>query len=557
MDEVLVERESDGGGVYFTANLLGDLGNAAAATGVDGVTVLHVLLGGSVTGPITCFSHPVHEATVFIRSESGSLTDDVVILPSENKDDYPGVILELSFANGFIGSPMNQVNILADDTIQSVIAKDIHAYIAGTNTDPNDEAFDSFVTRVNRIEALNIGGTTGFFTGEIRAVTIGKIPGQGVAGPLRFEGAMQGRIWLQSIDQGGSPPFEYGIQHPRTTAGLAGTIALRVPNPDADAEDIWGGPIKVLPNGTGQIILDIDDAEGYDYRMLTATDLGGGAAGLVPFFTHFYDCYPAFTDTSNPVVPPGQGFAPDANLPIQVRHFGPVKLPAGGQRAFIVERRPVGGSTWETITSCFTESLDANTTIVNLTPVRRLPGGFEYRVTQAQDGSGNNLLLCGLPDGTSLPDVAVADFTRAFQFSVCDLSLGDAESDGCVNFGDITAVLTNFGLTDCLRMGDADRNGAINYTDVTVVLTNFNAAYCDTACGQSLATESTGDGLSTMDAMHEHATAASAANSVLEALMQMGYSSIQAFTDAIAQMTEEDRNAEVRRLGQLLGGGGD
>lgn len=49
--------------------------------------------------------------------------------------------------------------------------------------------------------------------------------------------------------------------------------------------------------------------------------------------------------------------------------------------------------------------------------------------------------------------------------------LGDANGDGVVDFGDITAVLSGFGSTG--PFGDADHNGIVNFKDITIVLTNF------------------------------------------------------------------------------------
>lgn len=126
-----------------------------------------------------------------------------------------------------------------------------------------------------------------------------------------------------------------------------------------------------------------------------------------------------------------------------------------------------------------------------------------------------------------------------------------------MTFADVTNVLANFGAEApefCLAGGDADRNGLRNFADITEVLAHYgpDPLYCE-ASQQSIHSP-TGDGFATMGVMEAPTSAASAATAVADALTQMGYPSIEAFTDAIAQMPEEDRNAEVRRLGQLLGG---
>lgn len=53
--------------------------------------------------------------------------------------------------------------------------------------------------------------------------------------------------------------------------------------------------------------------------------------------------------------------------------------------------------------------------------------------------------------------------------------LGDANADGAVNFADITAILTFFGVDygDGTGPGDANLGGVVNFADITSVLTNF------------------------------------------------------------------------------------
>lgn len=57
------------------------------------------------------------------------------------------------------------------------------------------------------------------------------------------------------------------------------------------------------------------------------------------------------------------------------------------------------------------------------------------------------------------------------------LCLGDADGDGDVDFADITAVLTSFGMTYSSPggHGDADQDLDVDFADVTSVLTHFNA----------------------------------------------------------------------------------
>ncbi len=55
---------------------------------------------------------------------------------------------------------------------------------------------------------------------------------------------------------------------------------------------------------------------------------------------------------------------------------------------------------------------------------------------------------------------------------------GDADSDGTVDFGDVTSVLANFGNTyaPATGPGDADGNGLVNFADITSVLAAFGSS---------------------------------------------------------------------------------
>lgn len=538
--------------VAVFANLDDDLGS------VFGVNRLFANIDSGDVGSITAAMHKRASADhslgakyysdIDVTSLSGSLVGSVKMFSGIGEYDR-GIIHGLDFRNGTIGSPppFFPVEIEADGVIENVRGREIHALIRGTDDVPLDVDRDSFVHLIGLVEttgATQNPGDTGRFTGEIRAE---RFSTDEVLFPLSFfaelafSGEMDGRIWLQAIDSITQPQ---SITMP--ALGLKKTIALGVLTPGGGSS-LWDGTVEAGPS----IALTSDDADGYTPAR-TAASLGGGAVGVVPFRTHFDDCFPAFADlVSIPSVHPSD--APSPSEAVVVRHYGPVKLPAGGVRAFTVETRAIGAGPWSDITTCFGESVDTVGTAVMLTPVRKLPGGFEYRVTQAKDGSSNNRLLCDLPVGATIPVASVADFQREFRFTVCDsISLGDAESDGEVNFGDITSVLSNFGLTDCLRMGDADRDGDRDFSDVTEVLSNWEFIYCG---GSTQSAVLMANGIQSIDFEGETPmTSTAAAMAVADALATMGYASIEAFTDAIALMDEESRNAEVRRLGRLLEG---
>lgn len=148
----------------------------------------------------------------------------------------------------------------------------------------------------------------------------------------------------------------------------------------------------------------------------------------------------------------------------------------------------------------------------------------------------------------------VLDFSQEFRFAVCtEIPLGDASSDGVVNFADITSVLAHFNETRCLLLGDADKSEVVNFADLTSVLTFFNFTYCVSG-GQFIAGKGGGPANFMGFADDAPMSAADAAGIVAGALAEMGYASIEAFSDAYAQMSDAERTAEIQRLGQLLGG---
>ncbi|MBL8746105.1 MAG: hypothetical protein JNK58_07090 [Phycisphaerae bacterium] len=547
-------------------------GTLGAVTGLNRLEL--TTSSGNVVGPITCKMHPNgdptniggnYESDILLTSTAGgSLVGNVVMQPYVGSPNWRGVISNLDFTNGYIGrsrinDPIIPVQILADGVVASISAREIHAQIMGTNTDPSVRDLDSFIYNMGRIETNRgtvANPASGIFSGEIRAELLGKDFGefpqtdtvdvQGI-----FRGDIQGRIWLQEL-QAGKEIAMAGLDASGSSDGpdLLGGVVVSALDPGRSASTVWGGRVEIGPDFTGGQIVLTGTAAANGYSNL-ASELGTGAAGYVPFKTHFTDCFPKFpSPTANPSIAPLS--APSDENPIRVRHYGPVKLPSGGLRAFKVESRLIGGSAWTDVTSCFSESVDPNPTIVNLTPVRRLPGAYEYRVTQEKT-SGVNRLLCDLPSGGPPQTEPVANFTRDFQFTVCDsISMGDAETDGVVNFADITSVLSNFGLTDCLRMGDADRDGDRDFADITEVLANFNATYCSTSTMSLVQAPRTPSNHMDLAGGDSPTSAAEAMMLVSQALQQMGYESIEAFGDAIAKMSDEERTAEIQRLGQLL-----
>jgi hypothetical protein len=547
---------SSGEGYVTVTGYLDGASGVSALGAITGVNRLAITTqAGDVGGPITCSMHPgaepsnaadAHASTIELQSVAGgSLTGNVTMEPSPGTTPVPGDIMRLEFQAGTVGTAQNPIEIRSDRSICNVVGSQIHAFLGGTDTG-NSDSFVEYIGRVHTESSNN----TGVFTGEIRAERMAFGPFPYTNPEMTFQGEMSGHIWLQEFEEGGSSNV---ISIPALM--LTGTIAFSVPSPGGGI-GVGDGPVKLLagPSNNPPAITMTGTTDGNGYSR-PASSIGGGAVCILPVRAHLEDSFPIHNSTITDMnARPGPG------LPIRARHLGLVNIDTtSGQTPFIVERRRIGSTSeldWQDQTAlsggCFADqSVDStNATIVNIKPEITLQRGFEYRVRPRVVNS-HTVLKSDVPhlDAANDPDVSTQ---TPLTFEICDgPGEGDADDNGCVNFADITEVLSLFGLTHCLKTGDADRDGDVDFADITAVQANFLATPCG-SCATGLLL-SGGDGFATMD-LDGDLSAASAGALVSDALTTMGYASIEAFVDAIAAMDEESRNAEVRRLGRLLEG---
>lgn len=373
--------------------------SATTLGSVSGINNLISEIDGDVIGPVTTQTHPgaqpegdlsdPYPSRISIFSSSGTLRENVTALPYTGSNHRGGIIEKLDFAGGQIGiSEASPVEIKADEFIQEVRGKEIHARITGTNTSPSDLRFDSYVNYIGEVTTFTAAGGSGRFTGEIRGATLGKdladLPFANFVN-LEFRGNMEGRIWLQSIQPGSG--FDHTIyMSAAAPAGpdLIGRISLGVINPPpADNPSVvWGSLIKIFPDSAGanQIRLDSGDAAGYTPAR-TASSLGGGSAGVVPFRQHTTDIRPVSgSNTLN------SGSRVSTSEPIKLAYYGPVNWDAADGKPFLVERRtlpcthPCAPATttpgpWTDANTCFDQLVDpTNPTIVLISPNGGLAG---------------------------------------------------------------------------------------------------------------------------------------------------------------------------------------
>jgi hypothetical protein len=166
-------------------------------------------------------------------------------------------------------------------------------------------------------------------------------------------------------------------------------------NANATAGELWGsGDVKFGPDGTGQIVLSPKPF--YNNR---ASEIGGGAVGLVPFGTHHSSCVPEH-DTVK--------IGAAASLTIQF--YGPVKPQDNTKMPVKVYRGPFGSSDWNLFTDMtadFDIAYPADRKQVQVVPgTAQLRPRYRYRIVPitSNPGTGETLLLCdGLQTQSDVP----------------------------------------------------------------------------------------------------------------------------------------------------------
>lgn len=523
------------GTMHITGNVIGPI----VAHGIQMNQSSQV--NGDWEGDAVLLPHSTTRCLADIRVR-GSIFGDILV--SNALDGDKGEIGQIIARNGTIGTESNPVFVVTGRNVDLLRAGEINAYVFGWGADA-----DSFIEYIQRLETYTTGDFGGVFTGTFRGLLdtwqIQNLSGQtnyiDCAGPMEA---------LVRIGFGHQNNANY-IRVP--AGGMKGQTVFRA---------LGGVAVWVRPFFVGDQS-DTDDLNPKPHYLETSAEIGGGAVGQVPYGTHFTDCIPAQSGTDPYAIPTVAFGEIDDKNPIEIIHYGRVILPAWPQHAFKVERRPAGleysnPTPWTDETGCFIESLDETRRGVLLTPTSLpLQHGFEYRVSQQLNGSGNPYLMCDdvvIP--STPPPVDFFDFIpntttrRQFRFAVCGPSPGDADNNGCVNFADNTKVLENWGGTGCNKYGDANRDGAVDFADITSVLTNWQMAYCGGACASSIQQPSH-DGFATLG-VEGDAVQHDAGNAVLLALNSLGYPSIEAFSLALDNMTAEQRVFEMARLQQIL-----
>lgn len=522
---------------------------------------------GAADKPILCVMHPnapmapskfdePRYSTIRLFSDGGSLLGDVT-MASSGPTFVPGIIEKLDFQGGTIGaSPQSPVTIraggantgLPSGAITGIIADEMHANIRGIGT-----GADSYLHLLGFVQ---VGETTtppgsGEFTGEIRAERLcySNVYPQEMWGLMFFTGDMRAHIWAQEAPHSG-----YYINMVR--GRVFGTLSFGVLNQSQGA-GAWVSLIGLMlqnqvfstPNPSDPWVLSSNDAAGYTPAR-PASDLGGGAVGLVRFRLHANDCFPADGVSIDPA---------SVGNEIRMRHYGPVAWDPNDGQPFKVERRRIGSiseSDWKH-QDCFTCTPDSNPTIVKVSTsaVSRLQRGFEYRVSRnTRPGDGSNVLRCDLPHLSISSDPEVYDYAPLV-FKVCDTfyawAPGDADDSGIVDDEDIDSVLANWGSTACMKYGDANRDNVVNVLDLETAELFYTWEYCYVG-GQGMLVPQ-GDGFAALG-FAEDQGAAAAPMPLTEAVQALGFTSTQTFGAAYDALPTAGREALAEAVMRLVRG---
>jgi hypothetical protein len=415
-----------------------------------------------------------------------------------------GSIGSIEVAGAIVGPSGNTIRITASDAIESIVAGSIHNAVIG------HPASFSYLDSLGSLEVEGDFTWDGVFpTNGIAGVVAQSIGSIRIGGDLgcvirvdTASGLPSGQPNTVSIDIGGS---------------LLSNGLLSIVNA-ANGSGAIDGAVRI--NG-----IDLSPLPEYSRSPLDAASggFGGGAVGLAPFHLHRHASHPV----DGAVIDPSS--TPSNSNPILMRHYVPVEW-TGETKPFIVKRRNAAtGEDTTDETDCF-DMMPIDST--NHTIVRVVPNegyaflrGFEYIVERRQV-EGVNVLRCDLPSGATPP---VFDYDP-LTFTVCekgDAALGDADNSGCVNFADITSVITNWLSTACGKLGDANRDGDVNFADITTVLISFGSEYCgDCEGGESFGGSA----------------------SLESALTALGYESLGAFLADLDGMTLSEQRALIQDL---------
>lgn len=427
-------------------------------------TITSTNIGGDVTGDIVLLPRTGGgESTIVGATVNGRIHGDVLV---DN-----GAIFGLT-ASGGIGAPGVPSQVRTKNNLVRITTSALYADIT---------------TLANGGVGVTgeIRTTSGPFVGSLNTAAL-RSTGAGEPGTLSIFGDLDADITIVGAvnnENSGLPVISVGgnfVAGRRLVIGTALNAGAEVrisPSQGLKGQVLinynnWGHAWSGLVRVGGTLLGPVPE-----YSQ-TSTALGGGSVGQAPFALHATDSLPV----RGAVI--GAGSAPDTGNPVLMRYYGPVTWVSGGSPPVTVDRRPIAvPNGWVDQTACFfvgrEQVAEPNPNVIAVFPVRRLQGGFVYRIKPVRIGS--NMLQSDIGSGFNPP---VALDTVEYTFTVLGSCEGDADGNGVVNFSDINSVLANWGGgAGCLPLGDANASGAIDFGDITSVIANWGAS-CAAAAGE-------------------------------------------------------------------------
>lgn len=274
-----------------------------------------------------------------------------------------------------------------------------------------------------------------------------------------FDGSPSNLVFTERVSAdliiGGSFGTPNGwIEVPR--GGFDGRIII---NADNFAGGEWVNPVH-FGDASDPDRITLTDS---NYQV-TASVLGGGSIGLVPFSLHNESSYPinGATVQNDQII----------GVTTRLRHYGPIQWNSGDP--VTIEWRDQGSTGPFSMLSLVDFDLridnsDSNTLLIGPKPDGQ--GGFveghEYRI------SATSNLLCDVaslaPVAWEQPYVFVVESSAA----VC---IADVSGDQVVNVLDLLQILTSWGpVTSSTQTADITGDGIVNVVDLLALLTNWGS----------------------------------------------------------------------------------
>ncbi|MBL8999578.1 MAG: hypothetical protein JNK25_00410 [Phycisphaerae bacterium] len=506
-----------------------------------------IWVGGTIEQPITVAENvniAVIRGATFAPNANvtiGNLLKGTVEAAKQDGEDWIyGQLRTVSVGRGLdgtrVGEGMNGVNVGAADpegviraaTIEAVDVRrmfleekpDAPRILAGSITKLKiDEMYEGEVTTLDVpqgyvvMQDVQIGNTYSLHTsgGEPIRPTVwcdsfeNFVVYGSHAGRFRFPSIPNNRAVIIGGLMQNSPPETPvpGVINIDEAQGLAGQVIINgVGAASPDPEAYCSGPV-IIENGATDISLSVaastDNIDTMPVYTRTSGTIGGGAAGLAPFYMYEVDCDPPHDDMTTVIRThefDRTGPNPPPARPIKVLFYGPVRTDlTSGSPVDLWFVRYVNGTYMETLIS---------PTRYAVTVKRGLDSGFSRDVSILGNGSWKfpagwyevrrsaaapTALYCDLilPDPPNSP-APVRDFTYGFYLTQLS-STGTGEPDdpdcpcpadfdhnGGVDGGDVEAFFNAWSAGE--PEGDVNCDGGVDGPDVEWFFVNWENGGC-------------------------------------------------------------------------------